>query len=233
MVRLIFEKHNQGMGLWSIARMLDSFGIKPPYAQRWGALTIRYILRNERYVGDLLLQKTFISDHLSKKKRVNRGELPRYYVSEIYPAIISRDTFERSRQLTELNAARFTPNNACAHELLSGRLICARCGKPYKRKVAHERASWNCGTFMRKGKAYCHGKQIPEDTLLVLTEDVLGERSSQDILQILVPAPNHLRFVFMDGAVAECSWQDKSRRDSWNEDMRQQAAEYTRRRCTK
>ena len=233
MVRQIFEKHNQGMGLWSIAQMLDSLGIKPPYAQRWGALTIRYILRNERYVGDLLLQKTFISDHLSKKKRINRGELPKYYVPDIYPAIVSRDAFERSHQLAELNTARFTPTNACAHELLSGRLICARCGKPYKRKVAHERAAWNCGTFMRKGKAYCHGKQIPEDTLLELTEDVLGERSFKDIQQILVPEPNHLRFIFADGAMVDRSWQDKSRRESWNGDMRRQAAEYTCRRYAK
>ena len=232
-VRLIFEKHNQGMGLWSIAQMLDSLGIKPPYAQRWGALTIRYILRNERYVGDLLLQKTFISDHLSKKKLVNRGELPKYYVSEIYPTIISRDVFERSRQLAELNTARFTPVNACAHELLSGLLICARCGKPYKRKVAHERAAWNCGTFMRKGKAYCHGKQIPEDTLLELTGDVLGERPFEDIQQILVPEPNQLSYIFKDGAVVDRSWQDKSRRESWNEDMRRQAAEYTHRRWVK
>ena len=232
-VRQIFEKHNQGRGLWSIANMLDSLGIKPPYAQRWGALTIRYILRNERYVGDLLLQKTFVSDHLSKKKRINRGELPKYYVSEIYPAIISRDVFEYSRQLSELNTVRFTPVNTCAHEMLSGLLICARCGKPYKRKVAHERAAWNCGTFMRKGKAYCHGKQIPEDMLLELTDDVLGKRSFEDIQQILVPEPNHLRYIFKDGAVIERSWQDKSRRDSWNEEMRRQAAQYTFRRWAK
>ncbi len=232
-VQLIFEKHNQGMGLWSIANMLDSLGIKPPYAQRWGALTIRYILRNERYVGDLLLQKTFVSDHLSKKKRINRGELPKYYVSETYPAIISRDVFEYSRQRAELNTVRFTPVNTCAHEMLSGLLICAKCGKPYKRKVAHERAAWNCGTFMRKGKAYCHGKQIPEDMLLELTDDVLGKRSFEDIQQILVPEPNHLRYIFKDGAVMERSWQDKSRRDSWNEEMRRQAAQYTFRRWAK
>ena len=232
-VRLIFEKHNQGMGLWSIAQMLDSLSIKPPYAQLWGALTIRYILRNERYIGDLLLQKTFIGDHLNKKKRINRGELPKYYVSDTYPAIVSRDVFEHACQLAELNTARFAPINACAHELLSGVLICARCGKPYKRKVAHERAAWNCGTFMRKGKAYCHGKQIPEDTLLELTKDVLGYRSIEDIQQILVPEPNHLHYIFKDGAVVDRSWRDKSRRDSWDEDMRQQAADYTRKRWAK
>ena len=72
-VRLIFEKHNQGMGLRSIALMLDFLGITPPYAQRWGALTVRYILRNERYTGDLLLQKTFISDHLRQEEARQSG----------------------------------------------------------------------------------------------------------------------------------------------------------------
>ena len=232
-VRLIFEKHNQGMGLWAIGQMLDSLDIKPPYAQRWGALTVRYILRNERYMGDLLLQKTFIDDHLKKKKRVNRGELPKYYVSDIYPAIVSRDVFERARQLAELNAARFTPISTQAHELLSGMLICAQCGKPYKRKVAHDRAAWNCGTFMRKGKTYCHGKQIPENVLLELTKDVLGERPFKDIQQIFVPGPNQLRYIFKDGAVEDRTWQDQSRRDSWDEDMRRQAAERARKRCDK
>ncbi|MGJ4850653.1 zinc ribbon domain-containing protein, partial [Bacillota bacterium Meth-B3] len=136
-------------------------------------------------------------------------------------------------QIAELNTARFTPISGQAHEKLSGMLICARCGKPYKRKVAHDRAAWNCGTFMRKGKAFCHGKQIPEDTLLELTKDVLGERPFEDIQQILVPGPNQLRYIFKDGAVDDRTWQDHSRCDSWNEDMRRQAAECTRKRWEK
>ena len=232
-VRLIFEKHNQGMGLWAISQMLDSLGIKPPYAQHWGALTVRYILRNERYVGDLLLQKTFIDDHLKKKKRINRGELPRYYVSGIYPAIVSREVFDRARQLTELNTARFTPTNPCAHELLSGMLICARCGKPYKRKVAHGRAAWNCSTFMRKGKAFCHGKQIPEDTLLESTHEILAGRPFDSIQRIIVPAPNHLVYVLKDGTETECVWQDKSRNIAWTDEMRRKAAEKARKRWEK
>ena len=232
-VRLVFEKHNHGMGFKSIAQFLDSLGIKPPYATHWGALTVRYILKNERYVGDLLLQKTFIQDHLTKSKRVNHGELPRYYVTGAYPAIISREVFALSQRIAAENTEKFTSVNERAHELLGGLLVCAQCQKPYKRKIAHGLAAWNCSTFMRKGKSYCHGKQIPEDTLLDLTKDVLGERPFEDIQQIFVPGPNQLCYIFKDGAAEDHTWQDRSRRDSWNEDMRWQAAEHTRKRLEK
>ena len=199
------------MGLKSIAQCLDSLGFKPPYAIHWGALTVRYILKNERYVGDLLLQKTFIQDHLTKSKRINRGELPRYYVTGAYPPIISRGVFELSQRIAAVNTEKFTPVKERAHELLSGLIICTKCQKPYKRKVAHGRAAWNCSTFMRQGKSYCHGKQVPEDTLLESTSKILAGRPFDSIQRILVPAPNHLIYVFKDGTETECTWQDRSR----------------------
>lgn len=232
-VRLVFEKHNQGMGVKSIAQCLDSLGFKPPYATLWGALTVRYILKNERYVGDLLLQKTFIQDHLTKSKRINRGELPRYYVTGAYPTIISREVFALSQRIAAENTEKFAPVNERAHELLGGLIICAKCQKPYKRKNAHGLSAWNCSTFMRKGKAYCHGKQIPEGTLLESTREILAGRQFDSIQRIIVPAPNHLVYLFKDGTETEYIWQDRSRRDSWNEDMRRQAAEYTRKRWKK
>ena len=86
------------------------------------------------------------------------------------------------------------------------------------------------------GKSYCHTKQIPEDILMATTASVLGmaefdeENFRSQIERLEVPAFNHLVYVFKDGRRKERVWQDKSRRDSWTEEMKEKAAEYARRR---
>ena len=89
------------------------------------------------------------------------------------------------------------------------------------------------------GKSYCHTKQIPEDILMATTASVLGmaefdgECFRSQIERIEVPAFNHLVYIFKDGRREERVWQDRSRRDSWTDEMKEQAAEYARKRGQK
>jgi Ni2+-binding GTPase involved in maturation of urease and hydrogenase len=89
------------------------------------------------------------------------------------------------------------------------------------------------------GKKHCHAKQIPEDILLVTTASVLGladfdaEVFKERIREIRIPAFNHLIYEFKDGTSIERVWQDKSRSDRWDENMRDQAAENARKRWEK
>ena len=105
--------------------------------------------------------------------------------------------------------------------------------------MTRSEVAWNCATFLRLGKAYCHTKQIPEEILKQETAAVLGLCEFNEavfderIAEIRVPAFNHLIFVFRDGTQTERVWQDKSRRDSWTEDMRLRAAEHARKRHVK
>lgn len=106
---------------------------------------------------------------------------------------------------------------------------CVWCGKSYKRKTTHGKAAWQCSTFITLGKQYCHTKQIPEEILIATTTSVLGLQKFDEVVfreqieRIEVPAFNHLVYVFKDGRREERVWQDKSRRDSWTEEMKEQA----------
>ena len=229
-IRLIFEKHAQGMGAWSIAHMLDLLGVKAPYSDRWNGATIRYMLRNERYMGDLLLQKSFVESHITKKQVLNRGELNKYYVEQACPPIISKELFLRSQAVSEAQTYGNEPGEGTEGHFFKRKIICPKCGKAYKRKKAHGKYAWNCATFLRQGKNYCHGKQIPEDILWDVVFDLVGEEKVDIIDQILVPAPNKLTFVLRNGVQVDRDWIDHSRRDSWNAEMRMQAAEFGRKR---
>ena len=113
-------------------------------------------------------------------------------------------------------------------------ILCPHCGKNFTRQSFKNRApSWNCSTFISKGKVACHGKQIPEPTLKTVAAQVLGMESfNEDVFRervekILVPEDNHLRFILADGQEIETVWRDRSRRESWTEEMRKAASERT------
>lgn len=207
------------------------------------------MLRNECYVGDLRLQKTFIEDHLQKKKQINRGELPQYLVTDAHEAIIDRETFEAAQRLTEVRIAHYHPNSdASLRYPFSGMLRCDKCGTFYRRKITsagtkYAKPVWICNTFNTLGKKYCASKQIPEAILLQTTADVLGLAQFDEeafiiaeeafiiaIERIHVTGPNSLRYFFRDGHAQDVVWQDRSRADSWTDEMKEQAAAHARRR---
>jgi len=76
-----------------IARKLENMKIKPCHSKKWNKNSVRTILQNEKYIGDLILQKTFIKDHISKKHCINKGELPKCYVQRSHEPIIDKDIF--------------------------------------------------------------------------------------------------------------------------------------------
>jgi hypothetical protein len=92
--------------------------------------------------------------------------------------------------------------------------------------------SWQCSTFLEKGKSSCHAKQIPEGTLYAESAEVLGldafdaEVFKMHITEIRVPEFNHLVFVFHDGHTVEKVWKDRSRSESWNDAMREDARQH-------
>ena len=89
-VRLIYSLHREGRSLRNISKALTDMGIKSPRGHsKWGIETIRKILNNEKYYGNVLLQKTFISNYFTGKQAVNRGELERYVITDHHQPIIA------------------------------------------------------------------------------------------------------------------------------------------------
>ena len=237
-IQRIFHMYLDGMGSERIMRVLNADGIPAPEGGLWNAGTIMMMLRNEKYAGDLLLQKSYVNNHVEKKQLPNRGELPQYFVAEDHAPIIDRETFDAVQAeiagRRELHTAKAADAVKRPDMPLGDRIICGICGKKYRRKITRQGTPyaapvWICATFNYRGKAFCASKQIPEQTLMELIAAALGEsRTADDVDHIEMHPENRVLFVFRDGHAEEHFWEDRSRRDSWDAERRKRAAEKTR-----
>ncbi len=234
-VRAIFASYLSGMGRNAIMKQLKREGIVNRAGKPFHEHGIDVMLSNEKYVGDALLQKYYSLDHLSKKRMVNHGELPMYYIQDDHEAIVDRETYERVQEERKRRSEARRPGQR-KDSCFSQRIVCGNCGHFYRRKVAHGRVNWICRIYVEQGKDACRCKQIPERALIDATMDVLGMESfdeavvKQRVERIEVPAFNHLVFCLKDGQRIEHVWQDRSRRESWTDEMRERAREQTLRR---
>jgi DNA invertase Pin-like site-specific DNA recombinase len=148
LVKRIYGMFLLGKSPFQIANTLTEEGIPSPGGKdHWNASNIRSILTNEKYKGDALLQKTYTVDFLTKKKKVNEGEIPQYYVRDNHEAIIDRETFEMVQTL--MMARRPGANRRSCVSVFSSRVKCADCGGWYGPKVWHSndpyrKVIWQC-----------------------------------------------------------------------------------------
>lgn len=99
-VRTIFDLYVQGNGVRKIKKYLESHGIKTVTGKsEWSTSNIDRMLSNEKYVGQVLMQKTYISDFLTGKKEKNRGQLEMYLVENAHEPIIDHETFDRVQEM--------------------------------------------------------------------------------------------------------------------------------------
>ncbi|ODA42693.1 recombinase family protein [Desulfosporosinus sp. BG] len=241
-VRTVFSDYINGISTASIARRLQGECIPTRFGGQWSVRRIIDMIRNEKYIGNALLQKKYVSDHLTKLLKRNQGQLPIFYVEGTHEAIVNEEIFRQAQVIYESNKEKAATKRPTTQRYpFSSVLYCPHCGKNYKRKISQGRVSWNCATFLKEGKAVCHTKQIPEETLFEITTEVLGLLQFDDtvfkkvIREIIVPEFNTLVFVFNDGQQIKRVWQDRPRSERWTEDLRQQAREreFQRRRESK
>lgn len=147
-IHRIYSMFLQGMTPHGIAARLTADGIKSPGGKdKWNAGAVRSILTNEKYKGDALLQKSYTVDFLTKKKKVNEGEIPQYYVEGNHEAIIQPEVFELVQQELKRRKQGRGPHSGV--HLFSGKIRCGQCGEWYGSKVWHSnskyrRVIWQC-----------------------------------------------------------------------------------------
>lgn len=185
------------------------------------------ILRNYAYTGNLLLQTKFRENHLIKITRKNRGELPQYHAANTHEAIIPPETFQAVQDEIRRRKEKYAPAKPRKVSLFSGLITCAICGKHYRRKTTGTGPVWICSTYNSYGKAHCPSKAVPEEKLMQTAAQV-GPVS--EITAITARNGNLLEFTLKDGTKAVKRWQDRSRAESWTEEMRRAAGEKTRER---
>lgn len=239
-IRLIFSEYLKGNGYVKISKILKSKSIPSKFVPNWNTSVISDILSNYTYTGNLLLQKTFIQDHITKKTLINKGELPMYFIENSHEPIIDIATYEAVQKEKNHRAECFNPSGKHRKSYpFSGMLKCANCGKTYRRKTIASGIVWICNTYNTLGKSACASKQIPENTLINVTCEVLNiaelseEYLRTKISTITVCDENRLIFNFIDGTTAERIWKDRSRSESWTDEMRNTARNKTKERNEK
>ncbi|HJB05682.1 MAG TPA: recombinase family protein [Candidatus Merdibacter merdigallinarum] len=168
---------------------LEQKNIRSPSGNAtWSKATIQNILRNEKYAGDVLLQKTFTADFLTKKVKKNRGELAQYYVTDNHPAIIPREIFQQvqlelarrsSRPKISQRKSKTEQGKYTSKFALSERLVCGECGCMYRRTQWVKRDGtkehvWRCINRLECGKKYCkHSPSMKEPELQKMIMDTI------------------------------------------------------------
>ena len=220
-VKRIFSEYFAGSGMTAIAKRLNADGILTRYGNPWGKTSVGKVLQNYAYTGNLLLQKYRRVDHLTKRDELNNGALPQYHVQGCHEAIIPLWSFNAVQEEMKRRAEKHThPGERRKEYPFSGKLICAGCGKHYRRKVKETGPVWICSTYNTYGKAACPSKAIPESVLEAITDEVGG---ISKITALQACEGNTLVLTLTSGEQIVKRWQDRSRRQSWTPEMKEMA----------
>lgn len=214
-VREIYRCYLDGMSMNLIADRLNAKGLTTkgsgsPYRKA----VVQRILTNEKYTGDALLQKTYVTDCITKKTRKNNGELPMYLVKNHHEPIISRSDFNRVQEEMARRSAKRTiadkltktgQGKYSAKYALSELLICGECGEHYRRVTwtakGFKEIKWRCVSRIQYGKKKCHSSPtVDEQALhraivsaindLCTVKDDVAKALRESITEVLDPNQN-------------------------------------------
>lgn len=132
-VKRIFEEYLAGNGAGKIAVQLNADPDVP--GKPWGKERVRYILSNEKYVGDSLFPKTYTPSVLPFRSTRNNGEVEKYYITNTYAAVIDRKIYDAVQEMLNHNKEKKTKKAKSKKYSLSGKIYWGYCGWAYKRRI--------------------------------------------------------------------------------------------------
>lgn len=210
-VRLIYSNFLDGLTMRDTEKQLSAMGVRSYYGGHFSKSAIYDILRQEKYTGNMLLQKYFIKDHISHKKCRNRGELPMYYVEHSHEPIIDREIFERVQaEIARRRELGIFANPRVKTNCFTGKIVCAHCEKNFRRYTKSRRNGgsfkiWRCSVKNKFGTEACGRKDIGEEALKIACRIVMGTEKFEEELfgaevdKIRVIADLRLEFLFVSG----------------------------------
>ncbi len=207
-VKRIYREYLEGASMLKIARGLEADGILNGAGnERWHTSNINNILRNEKYIGDALLQKTYTVDFLTKKRVKNNGIVPQYYVENSHEAIIPREVFMQvQEELIRRRIVHTSPNgktrtfssNHCFAQII----ICGDCGEVFRRVHWNNRGKksvvWRCISRLENTGLFCDAQTVPESRI----EQVLVAAINQTLCDkdsFLITLQNNIETVLLHG----------------------------------
>jgi hypothetical protein len=142
-IRMIFQDYVNGLGTEKIAAKLNSMKIPAYHGGEWCGTAVCTLLKNEKLIGDSLLQKWYSTDHLTKRQVKNHGQLEKYYSEETHPQIIDKELFAKVQEIREDRRKQsegvVSPTTPYP---FTGKVECSICGKNYRRITVHHKVYW-------------------------------------------------------------------------------------------
>lgn len=177
-VRYIYSRFLQGLTPGAIARELEAKEIKNVRGDiKWYGSTLSSMLSNEKYTGNAILQKTYSTDFLSKKRKINNGEVPKFYVENSHPAIVTQEQFDLVQ--SELKKRTKLINKNKSIKVFANKIICGDCGSVYGSKLWHStskyrRTVWQCNNKFINDKK-CTTPHFNEEKLKQISVDAINK----------------------------------------------------------
>ena len=188
-VQEIYRRYLAGESAYGIAKDLAARGVTGQQGGPFEQTSVKDILSNISYTGTMVLQKNFFTeDHVRRK---NKGELPMFYVEEMFEPLVSVEDFEKVQQIRAQRAEQRANKNPKL-TVFSGRMKCGYCGMGVSRRTAATRKRWVCNTRERKGMKVCDCRPIWEEELIKASTQILGtpeldeEKFLKEVKQVTV-----------------------------------------------
>lgn len=170
-VQEIYKRYLAGESAYGIAKDLAARGVIGQQGRPIEQTTVKDILSNISYTGTMVLQKNFFTENHVRKK--NKGELPMFYVEEMFEPLVSTEDYERSLRIRAQRAEQ-QPNKNPKLTVFSGKMKCGLCGRGVSRRTERQRKKWRCNTSERNGKKSCDCRPIWEEELINASAQILG-----------------------------------------------------------
>ena len=204
-VRWMFQMYIDGVPLRGIAESMNSAGIRTTLGNDFQEASVRQLIFNEVYAGDIRRQKCYMADPITKTKVKNCGELPQYYMADCHEAIIDRETYAKVQAEMERRAGLVNPTYP-----FTGKIKCGICGQSFTRRKGitkgKEYVSWFCRAKKEVGMT-CTSRNYSEQNLMEICAKLMGTDSfdgtafESSVRLISALSDGSLEVQFFDGQI--------------------------------
>ena len=165
-IERIFSAYLSGKSTHEIARMLNEEGIPSRENNTWKSTAIKFILKNEKYKGDYLCQKTFHTDVLPFRQKRNYGEEDQFYIENSHSGIVSRDVFDTANGILTARREKIASGEIADAEerIFTRRIVCGECGSFYNRKKSNGAVYWACPKHL-ESRELCPSHYIRQERI--------------------------------------------------------------------
>ena len=169
-------------------------GIKQGKPKHWRPATVLYILKNEKYIGDSLVQKNYTTDEFPFRRVRNDGQVDKFYIKNSHSAIISLETFEAVQNLLAQKSIIHAPKTNMQHFPLSKMIKCGVCGSAFHRRNNDRGVRWMCYQHL-KSKDFCKMKAITQNEIYQMFLRVYNKLldNKENILSVMLNQMVELR----------------------------------------